>query len=102
MLEKLISLIFCSEIPHDELIHVVYLFCSHLLLFSKKNWKNCHESAIADHVFLTNHSIKWDHFEILATGRSEMHCKIKEPLLIRYLKPALNENVGNEKLHLYY
>ena len=81
---------------------MVYLFCSHLLLFSKNNWKNCHESAIADHVFLTNHSIKWDHFEILATGRSEMHCKIKEPLLIRDLKPALNENVGNEKLRLYY
>ena len=35
---------------------------------------NCHESAIADHVFLTNHKIKWDHFEILATGRSDMHC----------------------------
>ena len=54
---------------------------------------NCHESAIADHVFLTNHSIKWDHFEILATGRSDMHCKIKESLLVRDLKPALNENV---------
>ena len=63
---------------------------------------NCHESAFADHVFLTNHKIKWDHFEILATGRSDMHCKIKESLLIRDLKPALNENVGSEKLHLYY
>ena len=63
---------------------------------------NCHESAIADHVFLTNHKIKWDHFEILATGRSDMHCEIKESLLIRDLKPALNENVGSEKLHLYY
>ena len=63
---------------------------------------NCHESAIADHVFLTNHRIKWDHFEILATGRSDMHCKIKESLLIRDLKPALNENVGSEKLYLYY
>ena len=65
---------------------------------------NCHESAIADidHVFLTNHRIKWDHFEILATGRSDMHCKIKESLLIRDLKPALNENVGSERLHLYY
>ena len=50
---------------------------------------NCHESAIAGHVFLTNHSIKWDHFEILATGRSDMHCKIKESLLIRDLKPVL-------------
>ena len=63
---------------------------------------NCHESAIADHVFSTNHRIKWDHFEILATGRSDMHCKIKESLLIRDLKPALNENVGSEKLYLYY
>ena len=39
---------------------------------------NGHESAIADHVILTNHRIKWDHFEILASGRSDMHCKIKE------------------------
>ena len=23
---------------------------------------NCHESAIADHVFLTNHRIKWVHY----------------------------------------
>ena len=35
-----------------------------------------------------------DHFEILATGRSDMHCKIKQSLFIRDLKPALNENVG--------
>ena len=56
----------------------------------------------ADHVFLTNHRIKWDHFEILVTGRSDMHCTIKESLLIRDLKPALNENVGSEKLYLYY
>ena len=38
----------------------------------------------------------------LATGRSDMHCKIKESLLIRDLKPALHDNVGSEKLHLYY
>ena len=63
---------------------------------------NCHEYVIADHVFLTNHRIKWDHFEIVATGRSDMHCKIKESLLIRDLRPALNENVGSEKLYLYY
>ena len=30
-----------------------------------------------------------------------MHCKIKETLLIGDLKPALNENVGSEKLLLY-
>ena len=44
MLEKLISLIFCSEIPHDELINVVYLFCSDLLLLSQKNGKIVHNA----------------------------------------------------------
>ena len=46
----------------------------------------------------TGHRIKWDHFDILATGQSDIHCKIKEALLIRDLKPALNENIGSEKL----
>ena len=36
MLEKLSSLIFPPEILHDELINVVYSFCSDLLLFSRK------------------------------------------------------------------
>ena len=51
---------------------------------------------------LTGHNIKWDHFEILATGRSDIHCRIKESLLIKDLKPSLNANVGSEKLFLYY
>ena len=63
--------------------------------------KSCHTSAIADHITSTGHNIKWDHFDILATGRSDLHCKIKETLLIRELQPALNENVGSEKLFLY-
>ena len=50
----------------------------------------------------TGHNIKWDHFEILATGRSDIHCRIKESLLIQDLKPSLNENVGSEKLSLYW
>ena len=29
-----------------------------------------------------------------------MHCKIKESLVIRDLKPTLNENVGSEELFL--
>ena len=52
-------------------------------------------------ITFTGHNIKWDNFDILATGRSEIHCKIKETLLIRDLKPALNENIGSEKLFLY-
>ena len=58
-------------------------------------------SAITDHMTQTGHSIKWNHFSILATGKSDMHCKIKENLLIRDLKPTLNENVGSENLLLY-
>ena len=35
------------------------------------------------------------------TGRSDIHCKIKETLLICVFKPAFSENVGSEKLFLY-
>ena len=58
--------------------------------------------AIADHAVKTGHNIKWDHFQALGNGSSDLLCKIKETLLIRDLKPALNENVGIEKLWLYY
>ena len=61
----------------------------------------CHASAIADHVTSTGHNLKWDHFEILAKGRSDTYCKIKETLLIQELKPALNDTVSSEKLYLY-
>ena len=63
--------------------------------------QGCHASALADHVISTGHNIKWDHFDILATGKSDLQCKIKETLLISELKPSLNENVGSEKLFLY-
>ncbi len=68
---------------------------------SKRSTSNSHSCAIADHITQTGHRIKWDHFDILATGRSDIHCKTKETLLICDLKPALNENVGSEKLLLY-
>ena len=63
--------------------------------------KNDHTSAIADHVKTTGHNIKWDHFDILASGKTDYHCKIKETLLIQELKPAFNVNVSSEKLILY-
>ena len=49
----------------------------------------------------TGHRIKWDHFDILATGQSDIHCKIEEALQVRDLKPAFNENIGSEKLLFY-
>ena len=57
--------------------------------------------AIADHVKTTGHNIKWNHFDILASGKTDYHCKIKETWLIQELKPAFNVNVSSEKLILY-
>ena len=53
------------------------------------------------HAVKTGHNIKWNHFPVLANGSSDLHCKIKETLLIGDLKPALNKNFGSEKLWLY-
>ena len=50
-----------------------------------------HASAVADHVISTGHNIKWDLFEILATGTSDLQCKIKGTLLISDLNPSLNQ-----------
>ena len=47
---------------------------------------------IADHVTSTGH-IKWDHFKILSSGLSVLHCKVKETLLIRDLKPSMSVNI---------
>ena len=54
-----------------------------------------------DHVKAAGHNIKWDHFDILAKGKTDYHCKIKETLYIQELEPAFNVNVGSEKLMLY-
>ena len=65
--------------------------------------KNDHSSAIAYHVTATGHNIKWDHFEILASGKTDYHCKIKKTKVyfIQDLKPAFNVNISSEKLMLY-
>ena len=55
--------------------------------------KNDNTSAIADHVKATGHNIKWDLFDILAKGKTDYHCKIKETLYIQELEPAFNVNV---------
>ena len=44
-------------------------------------------------VISTGHNIKWDQFDILTTGKSDLQCKMKETLLISELKPSLDENL---------
>ena len=64
--------------------------------------KNDHSSAIADHISATGHNLnKWDHFEILASGKTDYHCKIKETLFIQDLQPAFNVKISSKKLMLY-
>ena len=55
-------------------------FKSHHL---KSLTKNDHPSAIADHITATGQNIKWDHFDILASGNTDYHCKIKETMFKR-------------------
>ena len=42
--------------------------------------KNDSTSAINDHVKITGHNIKWDHFDILAKCKTGYHRKIKGTL----------------------
>ena len=61
-------------------------------------------SALENHPWVNvsiGHNVKWDHFELLAKGRSDTHCKIKETLIIQELKRTLKDNVSSEKLYLY-
>ena len=57
--------------------------------------------VIVDHFKTTGHNIKWDHFDILASNKTDYHCKVKETLFIQELQPAMNANVSSEKLLLY-
>ena len=49
----------------------------------------------------TEQNIKWDHFDILASGKTDYHCKIKETLFIQELKPDFSVSVSSEKLMPY-
>ena len=62
--------------------------------------KNGNASAIADHVKNAGLNIKWDHFGILAKGKTDYPAK-SETQFIQELLPAFNVNVGSEKLMLY-
>ena len=64
--------------------------------------KNDHSSAIANHITATGHNIKWDHFEILASGKTcRLSLEDKRNIVYSRPKPAFNVNISNEKLMLY-
>ena len=52
---------------------------------------NSHSSDIADHMTQTGHKIKWDHFDILATGQSDLNCpfqRLTHKLAGNYFPPC--------------
>ena len=53
--------------------------------------KEAEHSLYIDHVTSAGHNLKWDHLEILAKGRLDTHCKIKETLQTRQLKAIVND-----------
>ena len=58
-------------------------------------------SAIGDHFKTTGHNLKWDHFDVLSSGKTHYHCKVEETLFIQELQPALSVNASSEQLLLY-
>ena len=71
-----------------------------ILPLTFKKVKPSKESAIRDH-FLTYNSIPYfDEFTILAYGHHKYILEIKESLLIKRDRPALNKNVSSGKLLL--
>ena len=51
-----------------------------------------HASAGSDQSISTGHKIKWDHFEILESGKSDLQCKIKETLGLKNI-PLMKTSV---------
>ena len=94
-------ILFIGDDKKNTLFGVTFSFNDRKTEHFKALLKHHHSSAIADHVKTTGHNIKWDHFDILASGKTDYHCKIKETLFIQELQPALNANVSSEKLLLY-
>ena len=49
-------------------------------------------------------SCAWGHFDILAKGKTDFHCRVKETLFIQELEPPFNDfnvNVESERLMFY-
>ena len=82
-------------------IIIIIIIIINIIQLGKQSVDYIHGRKPEHFMTQTGHSIKWDHFDISATGQSDIHWKIKENLLIRDSKPALNEYVDSEKLLIY-
>ena len=58
-------------------------------------------SAVKNHVLETNHGVNFENVKVLAQGNSDTELLIKETLLIKKIKPAMNENVTSYPLEMF-
>ena len=54
-----------------------------------KIYKGYTRQLSLDHVTVTGYNIKWDCFEILASGKSDYHFKVKETFFTQDFKPSV-------------
>ena len=62
------------------------------ILGKTKRRLQAHTSTVADHTKATGHIIKWDHFDILATGKTDCHDKMKRNLVSAKTNPKYKSN----------
>ena len=68
---------------------------------TSKRVKNVKESVLSDHLLQCNSTIDFDHFDVLASETNSFRLLIKESLLIKCDKPALNCTVKSFPLKLF-
>ena len=68
---------------------------------TEKRVKNTKESAVSDHCLQFDCVISFDDFDVLASGTNKFRLPIKESLLIKQDKPALNCTINSFPLKLF-
>ena len=81
-------------------------WCEHLKqtpITGRVSKNKAQPTAVQEHIISTNHIGSLTDFQIIGRDlhRNDYHLRIKESLLIRQLKPKLNENVQSTPLDLF-
>ena len=58
-------------------------------------------SAVTEHLMFTGHDVTIDNVKIYGQGKFDRELLIKESLIIKSLKPDLNDNVASFPLELF-
>ena len=59
------------------------------------------QSAVFEHLMTTGHDVSLDNVKIYANGKYDKEFLIKESLIIKNLRPDMNENVASYPLELF-